>query len=410
MKPIIIVQGAQFGSESKGAVAHALAQRLGVRWAVRTGSINAGHSIVVNGRKLAFCQLPTAVVLPSVRVVLGPGAYLHEDTLHAEAEVAGCADRLYIDYNCGVHLDDYAAESKADGRTLRIGATGKGCAEAIIHKIADRGRGTSLLFRDLHHSRYAHLAQHDTAALLNDAYDRGEPILLEGTQGSLLDFHCGPYPFVTSRQTTAAAWVTEAGLSPALSYEVVLVVRTYPIRVAGNSGPMPNEIDWPTLARRINVRLTDHGREPLVCEDAITDYELALKKLAADWRYQGRSDVEIALYGSTEVLGGLPESAQQELAKLFETTTVTKRLRRIAEIDVEQLRLTVRKERPAYIALTFLNYIFPELAGARELHAEAIAYLEDLQQRIGCWIRYTSVGPSSDDLLETPVALYRSFS
>lgn len=399
-KPILIVQGAQFGSEAKGAVAHFLCQKESVRWAVRTGSINAGHSIMVGDRKLSFQQLPTGAVLPGVNVVLGPGAYVHPETVVKEMELAGCFDRTFIDEKCGVHLCEYAQESAKTGRTLRIGATGKGCAEAIIHKIRDRGCGTPLLLREWVNpdNPLASRLRFDTAELLNDAHDRGERILIEGTQGTHLDLHCGPYPFTTSRQTIASAWVTEAGLSPALDYEVVLVVRTYPIRVAGNSGPMGKEITWQTLARRINARLCDSRLEPLVSESALVEFERAVKSMDENWPWE--SDEERLLWSQTRALGTLSDRYRTELMKLFEATTVTKRLRRIAELDVDQLRLTVKKERPAYVVLTFLNYHFAELVHTRELHAESRRWLANLQNQIGAQIRYVNIGPRVEDFIE----------
>lgn len=395
---IVIVQGGLWGSESKGAVALFLCERDGVRWVVRTGAINAGHSIIRDGIKKVYQQLPVGAVLPDVNVVLGPGAYIHRGTIRGEIIQAGCQDRIYIDERCGVHLDEYAQESKESGRTLKIGATGKGAAEAIIHRIKDRNVGESLLFT----TRYPEFAFNneckvvDTSLLLNDAYDRGEKILLEGTQGTLLDLYHGPYPFTTSRSTIASAWVTEAGLSPALNYEVVLVVRTYPIRVAGNSGPMSNEIDWPTLARRMNARFTGHDLKPLVRESTIKAFEMFL--FSASKQYE--TDAERKLYAATDAIKAMTEDDRAELLKLFETTTVTKRLRRIAELDVEQLKVTVRKERPAYLVVTFVNYVFGELWGKTEIHDEARAWLGSLQDQVGCEIRYTSTGPESKHFVE----------
>lgn len=402
--PIVIVQGAQWGSEAKGAVALALCERLGVRWAVRTGSINAGHTVWDGSRRIAFQQIPVGAVLPSVTAVLGPGAYVHVETTMKEAMAANCIDRLLIDKNCGVHLDSFTAEAKGANRSLKIGATGKGCAEAVIHKIADRGVGTALLFREHVNcdSPLASVPLVDTADLLNDAYDSGDRILLEGTQGSLLDLHCGPYPFTTSRQTTAAAWVCEAGISPALDYEVVLVARTYPIRVAGNSGPMGEEIDWPRLARRINARLERRGHLPLVDPGAVDEFEAKLGSIRRTNVTDG--DAASSLHHATEALASVSNEANRSLMKLFETTTVTKRLRRIAELDVGLLKLTVKKERPAYAALTFLNYVFPELTPehnpSRLLHDEARRYVNHLQELIGCRVRYASIGPRTEDLLE----------
>lgn len=399
-RPVLIVQGGQWGSESKGSIALALCEKLKVDFACRTGSINAGHSIVQNGVKTAFQQIPVGAVLPSVKVVIGPGAYVSPDLLDRELGVADCRDRTYVDQQCGVHLESFTDEARIAGRNLKIGATGKGCAEAVIAKLRDRGVGTPLLLRNYWSPRPGAPAFTDTAAMLNDAYDQGALIMLEGTQGTLLDLHCGPYPFVTSRQCTASAWVTEAGLSPALDYEVVLVVRTYPIRVAGTSGPMGRETDWPTLARSMNYRLSKFGYPPIVRPEAIRDYERALEDVIAEWK--GMDPAEIKLKASTKAMEVMPPASLAEVMKLFETTTVTKRLRRIAELDVGLFKATVRKERPAYCVVTFVNYLFPEITYTRELEGDSLAYVKSLEQVIGCLIKYVNIGPRSEDVLEVP--------
>lgn len=415
--PILIVQGGAYGSEAKGAVAHALCKRLKIDWAVRTGSINAGHSVIRDdGSKIAYQQLPVAAALPDINLVIGPGAYVHIPTMLKElSETVSTPeksnrDRLFIDHNCGIHLDSYTDEAKLAGRNLKIGATGKGCAEAIIAKIRDRGVGKPLLLREhWDGDKHGKLVTNDTAKILTQAYHDGDKIMLEGTQGTLLDMHCGPYPFTTSRQTTSAAWVAEAGLSPSLQYEVCLVVRTFPIRVAGNSGPMGGrEIDWPHLARQMNLRLVNNGLDPVVPEPILRTYEKKLAEFTFLRREKGQSDSEISLMSATDVIMSLDESSRSQLLNLFETTTVTKRLRRITELDVEQLKMTAFKENAAYIALTFLNYVFPELHPQhntrRLLHDEALRYVEDLQRQVNCWIRYVSIGPKAEDLLEVDVA------
>ena len=405
VKPIVIVQGAQFGSEAKGMTALGLCEERGVEFAVRTGSINAGHTVIVNGKKMAFQQLPVAAVLPRVKCVIGPGAYVHPKTLIDEIRMSGIdPGNVIVDRNCGIHLDDHQDEAKEAGRNLKIGATGKGCAEAIIHKIRDRGVGKSLLLRDrwdgvASRDFYVPLIAFDTAGMLNDVYDDGKSILIEGTQGALLDFHTGPYPFVTSRQTLAASWVSEAGLSPALDYEIALVARTYPIRVAGVSGPMGEEIDWPTLARRINSRLISCGLEPMISDAALLQFQARMREAALLYA----TDAEQRLLSSTMALASMDAEYRDEVMRLFETTTVTKRLRRIAELDLCQLRDTVHKERPAYLVLTFLNYVFPELAPTynpgRLIHGEAMAYVRRVEQETGARVQYVSVGPASKDLI-----------
>lgn len=411
-KKIVIVQGAQWGSEAKGMVCHALCKMFGVDYAVRTGSINAGHTIVMpNGTRKAFQQLPVAAALPGCKLVLGPGTYINADTLSLEMDAAGVGfDRVVADYNCGVHLNEYTDEAKAAGRDLKIGATGKGCAEAIIHKIADRNvGGPPLLLRDRLPMFLNGLKFEDTALMLTNAYDEGKQIVIEGTQGTLLDFHCGPYPYVTSRQTISSAWVAESGLSPALDYEVVLVARTFPIRVAGNSGPMTHETSWISLAVAINDRLHEFGYPPLVATSAVKEFAEGVKTTVEQMQKDGCNESEIKLYGATRTINSMSKEGQAEIAKLFETTTVTKRLRRIAQLDTSVLRRVVVKERASYVVLTFLNYVFPEVVHTRKLSDVMIKYLFEIQRQIGCWIRFTTIGPNAEDMIPTPDYFADSF-
>lgn len=306
-RPIIIVQGGQWGSEAKGAIAAWMCQRRKVDYAVRTGGVNAGHTVHypgANGQEVfKMQQLPTGWVSSRTTLVLGAGTFVHPQILNDEIKMVNEAlgggedirTRLVIDNRVSLHLPEHQEQAKLENRHHAIGATGKGCSVALVHKIAYRGRGCKLFKEWLegtqsthHHYPYlqgSHFRFADTAVMLHDAYDGGKLILLEGTQGTKLDLHLGPYPYTTHKQTTAAQWVAEAGLSPNMQYEVALVVRTYPIRVAGNSGPMPQEITWPNLAREINRKLMLHRMPQRVKSYAIEQFEAALHDIATSGKY-----------------------------------------------------------------------------------------------------------------------------
>lgn len=445
--PIVVVQGAQFGSEAKGAIAAKLCIDRDIHYAVRTGAINAGHTVVYKGEKFAMQQLPTGWVNPKTQLVIGAGAYIHPDTLWREIDIVNRAmpehdvrNRLIIDSRCGIHDEAAEGRSKETNRHHRIGATGKGCSEAIVAKIRDRNNGYELFFNTsqghkFREHRMGNFA--DTVHILNRAYDDGGSILIEGTQGTLLDLHIGPYPFTTSRMTTAANWVAEAGLSPALSYEVVLVARTFPIRVAGNSGPMDNEIDWVDLAFTINERLVKSGREPLVGKWALTEFRNQLQSAANEavrseryqvptvspgifnlnvgrWDAYTRSTFRVAASElHRDALTGLANDTVAELRKLFETTTVTKKLRRIAEISIPNLKFAIEVNRPKWIALTFLDYSVPELARvgpdqildpANDISAaleHAADEVESLAHKLGVPIKMVSTGPAEEHCFST---------
>lgn len=435
-QPIQIIQGAQWGSEAKGTIAAYLALKDNVQVAVRTGAINAGHTVYYQGNPYAMQQIPVAWVKLDCTLVIGAGAYIQPEVLAREIELVEKATghslkhRLYIDENAGLHLPEYAEGSKAVNRHHAIGATGKGCAEAIVHKIKDRNMGYQL-FREWMRDQQAkkgpfrgladHFSWSDTRARLIDAYHSGVKIQLEGTQGELLDFHFGPYPYTTSRQTIASAWVTEAGLPPSFDYETVLVARTCPIRVAGNSGPMGvDEITWVDLATSMNDRLRQFGMAPIIDKVDLDTWTKAMEQVAfkygvpayAVWSPGSLSTVERNKYreflseGAKEAFSIVGSATESRLRKLFEVTTVTKKLRRIAMMNRYQLRRTARDSDAAYMALTFLNYIFPEIANKRRGEIplsqarEISIWLADLQDEIGCPIWIVNTGPLPEHIID----------
>lgn len=441
--PIIIVQGAQYGSEAKGVVAAFLCEQRNINFAIRTGTVNAGHTVYYKGQPFKMQQLPTAWVVPNrPALVIGPGAYIHPDVLNQEIGLLNDAlnedirPSLFIDSNCGLHLPLHTGRSKDSGRHHIMGATGKGCSEAVIDKLKNRGRSGVRLFRDFldtwdltNYPWLQGLKLFDTAMMLNTAWDQGAKLLIEGTQGTQLDLHLGPYPFTTHKQTLPGNWMSEAGLSPSLPTEVVLVARTYPIRVAGNSGPLENEISWVHLARVINKQLQDSGLSPRVQEESLRIFEAACYDAATVeykpvngmnrppdpliWQIENWSSAARAAaprYVSelhATAFRMLHDIVARDLMKLFEFTTVTKKLRRVAKLDIPALQYSIMLNRPAYIVLTFMNYIEPaswdctsweEMPGdtANEIKDSVGALSHDLRTEI----RYISTGPGTEHILE----------
>lgn len=448
--PIIIVQGAQWGSEAKGMVCDALGHQRDIDIMVRTGTVNAGHTVYYRGLPYKMQQLPVGWTNPETILYLGPGAYIHPEILAREitdiqkATGEDIRKRLYVDYRCGLHLPSHTAKATAAGRHHKMGATGKGCSEAVVDKIAGRGTDRGVLFKQwLDRARpekeyesadiLLGLNFEDVPHMLNDSWDNGAKVLIEGTQGTLLDLHTGPYPYTTHKQTACGNWIAEAGLSPNLPYEVVSVARSYPIRVAGNSGPMRYELDWPQLARRINRRLQHRGLAERVKEDSIVQFEEACHEVATTWLKAGRLRVEgpmrnitaIHLWTPTaredhqeyvselhkQALDLLPGPVVEDLKRLFEMTTVTNKLRRIAELDLEGLQYSCMLNRPSYLVLTFANYLFPELwnaeAGADTwadpAYAQTIKELHHnckiITEHTGCPVAYVTTGPQCEHFI-----------
>lgn len=431
---VIIVQGGQWGSEAKGLITHKLTLEKRPGMAIRTGTINAGHTVYYKGKAYAMQQLPVSWVDPQCILVLGPGAYINPAQLIKEILwIAEAQDqtpsevikRIWIDWRCGIHLSKHQDAALLANRHHSIGTTGKGCSEAVVGKIMGRDRDykdlplfgiwNNILYADLYRELQAHII--DTISMVNRAYDDGCILLVEGTQGTLLDLHLGPYPYTTHKQTQAANWLAEAGLSCNVNKELWCIYRTYPIRVAGNSGPMPGEISWVDLTRSINAALPT----PLVQEYAIEDFLRNMEEarrthypdLPADvptepalWTAAQRSQFkEYASEIHRLALGGLAEYEKKEAMKLWEVTTVTKKLRRIARWDWDTYQYSISLNRPDHIALTFMNYAFPSLWGTQaeditpDRMGEVDNYVNQREDQAQCPVSIVSFGPQINNTL-----------
>lgn len=411
---IKIVQGGQYGSEAKGAVAAWLCQVDAVDYNVRTGATNAGHTVYYKGKPYAMQQLGTGWVNPNTELVLGAGALIDPVILARECDMVTFATgkdvrrRLLIDYRAGLHFPVHQERSKSSGRHHAIGATGKGCSEALIDRIRNRNMDNNL-FGNTEYAQHYQVV--DTEALLNNSHDHGATILLEGTQGQLLDLYLGPYPYTTHKQTGPAQWMLESGLSPSLPTEIYMVSRTFPIRVAGNSGPMPSEISWSILAGEINSKLRAKGHNPLIGEEALMVWENALEVAGREFPMpSGRTPFDQHMWTSHERLEFketvselnasafrlVPPQLQQELRKLFELTTVTKKLRRIARWNDKMDAESRRQIRPHFTVLTFANYLFPQFWFRSPEPSEVTPEIRAMYDThpIVSW------GPTSDDMVD----------
>lgn len=240
--PVSVIVGGQYGSEGKGKIAYWRARAKDVAVAVRVGGPNSGHTVIdVGGRAYILRQLPTPAFLSHIQCALVAGSYVDLDVLMAEVALTDItATRLSIDPGA-VIITDTQRRSETE-RLLKksIGSTATGTGAAVEARV---GRGESLLFaKDVAELRPF---VRPTVPLMREYLGSGARILIEGTQGfGLSVLHSPHYPFATSRDTTAAGFVSESGLSPLDVDEVIVVLRAFPIRVGGNSGPLDDEIDW----------------------------------------------------------------------------------------------------------------------------------------------------------------------
>jgi adenylosuccinate synthase len=242
-----VVVGGQFGSEAKGHVtAQIAARRINSGYpvtAVRVAGPNAGHSAVghIDGVKYALRQIPVAAVVDnSIQLVLGAGSEIDESVLEYEVDLLDQAgyevsERLVIDGQATVLEESHKQAEAGSDYNHRFGSTAKGIGQA---RMARLDRSAAIWDFD---------GGNDTATLLNERLALNECVIVEGTQGYGLGLHAGFYPYCTSSDCRAIDFLAMAGISPwrrDLGLDVWVVARTFPIRVAGNSGPLRGEVDW----------------------------------------------------------------------------------------------------------------------------------------------------------------------
>ena len=294
-----VIIGAQWGDEGKGKIVDVLSQGFSIvaRYA---GGHNAGHTVIIQGKKFVLQLVPCGVLRKGCRAVIGNGVVL--DPLAFLKEVAALrqagveVDRnLFVSNRAHVILPyhrmiELAAEN-APGR-VKIGTTSRGIGPAYEDKMGRRGlRVADLLDANLLRStienacreknmiahalfnsepldpdsmyrEYADAAKKiapfvtDTAALINRALNEGESVMFEGAQGTMLDIDHGTYPFVTSSSATSGGAVTGTGVPPNAINTVIGVTKAYCTRVGG--GPFPSEIEGP-VADQLRAKGNEYG-------------------------------------------------------------------------------------------------------------------------------------------------------
>lgn len=259
MGQLKVVVGGQAGSEAKGACAAFLSRQAVAdghnSMVIRVAGPNAGHTAYdAQGRSWAFRQIPVGVVVDDrAQAVIAAGSEIDVDVLRDEIErlEAGgiqIRHRLFVDAQATILSEEHKLREGADGLVGKLGSTGKGVGAARADRIM---RSAEIAFTS---RALAELGVHvlDTRTMLYSAVtDDDTVVILEGTQGYVLGLHAGYYPQCTSSDCRAIDFLSMAGIDPHWikreDYEVWVVMRTYPIRVAGNSGPLEGETSWEEL-------------------------------------------------------------------------------------------------------------------------------------------------------------------
>ena len=276
----LFVVGTQWGDEGKGKIVDVLAKEADIV-ARFQGGPNAGHTVVFNGQKFVLHIIPSGILHPGKRCIIGDGVVVDPGGLLAEIE--GLTDRgvevegrLFISKNAHVIMPYHKAIDAESERALGkrgIGTTKRGIGPTY----SDQAARKSIRFCDLldekvfreklelnlieknfllekfyrsvpfdseeivaefkeYREKFRHYVT-DTRAILKTAFDNSEKVLFEGAQGTLLDINHGTYPFVTSSTTTVGGVCSGLGIPPKMIDAVLGVVKAYTTRVG--SGPFP---------------------------------------------------------------------------------------------------------------------------------------------------------------------------
>jgi adenylosuccinate synthase len=233
--PCSVIVGAFWGDEGKGKIISYLALKDNLDFCVRTGSVNAAHTVWFEGKKYALHMVPAAFINPKTRLLIAAGANVDVKTFFDEMALTQVdPKRMGIDQNASIIEQKHGDQDKASAINKGIGTTGRGVGPALEERV----RRTAKLAKDIPELK-PFLA--DEIEEVNDGLDAGKSVLLEGTQGFMLSlFLGGGYPYVTGRDTGASAIASEAGVGPTRVDEVIIVYKSFMTRVG--AGPLPGEI------------------------------------------------------------------------------------------------------------------------------------------------------------------------
>jgi len=420
--PGIVIVGVQWGDEGKGKATDLLGER--TDWVVKfNGGNNAGHTVVVGDEKYALHLLPSGILSPGVTPVIGNGVVIDLEVLFHELEALASrgidTSRLKVSANAHIITQYHRTLDKVTERFLgkrMIGTTGRGIGPAYADKINRVGIRVQDLFDEnilrqkvegaldqknhllvkvfnrraitcdeivedlLSYAERLRPMVADTGHLLDDALQRGEVVVFEGGQATMLDVDHGTYPFVTSSSATAGGAATGSGVGPGRLDRIVGIVKAYTTRVG--SGPFPTELfdeqgDW-LRARGFEFGTTT-GRPRRVGW-----YDAPITRYAT--RVNGITDLVLT---KLDILGGLDEIP---VCVAYDVDGV-----RFDDVPVNQSDF--------HHAKPILEY-FPgwqeDISSARtfeELPKNAQDYVLALEKMSGTRISVIGVGPERDQVV-----------
>ncbi len=419
---LTLILGAQWGDEGKGKIVDLLSQD--ADYVARyQGGANAGHTIVFDGKQFILHLIPSGILTPGVKCIIGNGVVIDPIALMEEIKMleqlgVDVKGRLFISHKAHLimpyhKLLDQIRESRS---SKAIGTTGRGIGPAYIDKAQRTGiRIIDLLDRDVFADKVRYNVNEkndiiqkiygsgildidevinsyiefdkiidpyikDTTLMINEAIREGKKVYAEGAQGALLDVDHGTYPFVTSSNPTSGGACTGLGIPPQAITRIVGVVKAYTTRV-GN-GPFPTE-----LIDEMGERLRKTGAE--------------FGATTGRPRRCGWLDLVALKY--TVMINGIREIALTKLDVLDEMEEINictdyviagKKLKSFPS-DIH----TLEKVEPVYKTIKGWNTSLAGIKKWEDLPQEALDYFKEIEDYTGAKVVIVSVSPDRDDTI-----------
>jgi adenylosuccinate synthase len=312
--PCTVIAGAFWGDEGKGKIISYLAIKDKLDVCVRTGSVNAAHTVWIGDQRYALHMVPAAFVYEKCRLLIGAGANVHVAKFLEEVEATKVKNRIGVDHQASIIEEKHSTQDKTSAHLKGLGTTGWGVGPAIEERV----RRTAKLAKDIPELQ-PYLT--DVATEVNKAIDTNKKVLLEGTQGFLLSLYYGTYPYVTGRDTSASAICSEAGVGPTKVDDVLIVFKAFMTRVG--AGPLPGELPREEALKRGWFEIAaGTGRER---RSAPFNFELAKKAVTINGATQAaltKLDIIYPKCKGAKTYDEMPKEAKEFIKEIERQTGV----------------------------------------------------------------------------------------
>ena len=402
MSTNLVVIGAQWGDEGKGKIVDLLTEKAGavVRY---QGGHNAGHTLVIDGKKTVLHLIPAGILHAGVESYIGNGVVLDPLLFKAEAEALAAHGhdihkQLYISKKAHLIMPTHRVLDQANEAakgTGRIGTTGRGIGPTYTDKISRNGLRVGDLLDDFNR-KYAEanlvdierpwlealeylkgFRLIDSEHVVNEYLAEGRSVLAEGAQGTMLDIDFGSYPFVTSSNTICAGCCTGLGVAPRNIGEVYGIFKAYCTRVG--SGPFPTELNDTT--------------GDTMCERGHEFGSVTGRRRRCGWIDLVALRYAIMIDGVTQLI-----MMKSDVLDTFETIKACVAYRINGE-ETTRFPFDAAGAEPIYAELPGWRTDLSRMKSEDEFPEEFNAYLTFLEESLGVPVKIVSVGPDREQTI-----------